>query len=418
MHTPDTDTANQQQPALRRSLSLWLVIYYGLGNILGAGIYVLIGKVAAYAGYLTPLSFLLAALLAGFTALSYAELSARHPFSAGEVIYIQQGLGIRLLAILTGLLVILAGIVSAATIARGFTGYLQVFVPFPAMTAIVLLVTGLGVLAAWGITQSILAAAAMTLVEIGGLLLILWAAQPGAAALLHTLESQMLPLDAIQAQGVFLGAFLAFYAFIGFEDMVNIAEEVQQPERNLPRAILLALGISSLLYFAVALVAVSAVTPAQLAAAEAPLAYLYQQSRQADPLLIALISMVAVVNGALIQIIMASRVCYGMGSRGWAPAWLARVNPVTRTPLYATALVSSLVMFMALWLPLESLARATSFFVLLVFALVNISLWRIKHRTPDDYRGFSVYRWVPAAGAAGALLFIVLQLASQLTGSA
>ncbi len=417
MNSTGNDPANEPQPALRRSLSLSLVTFYGLGNILGAGVYVLIGKVAAYAGYQAPLSFLLASLLAGFTAFSYAELSARYPFSAGEVIFIQHGLGIRPLAVLTGLLIIMAGIVSSATIARGFTGYLQVFTPFPELPAIVLLVTCLGALAAWGITQSILIAAVMTVVEIAGLLLILWVARPDSTTLLNTLSALASPVDAGSARGIFLGAFLAFYAFLGFEDMVNVAEEVRQPQRNLPRAILFALGISTLLYFAVAVVAVSAVTPAQLAASDAPLAYIYQQASQADPLLIAAISMVAVVNGALIQIIMASRVCYGMGSRGWAPAWLARVHPATRTPVLATGLVTLLVMLMALWLPLESLARATSFFILLVFVLVNLSLYRIKRRADDSYQGFSVYRWVPVVGAAGALAFIALQLVSSLTVS-
>jgi len=418
MDKPDAETTNHRQPALRRSLSLSLVTFYGLGNILGAGIYVLIGRVAAYAGYQAPLSFLLAALLAGFTAFSYAELSARYPFSAGEVVYIQLGLGIRQLAILTGLLIIMAGIVSSAAIARGFTGYLQVFTPFPDAAAIAILVSCLGVLAAWGITQSVVVAAVMTVVEIAGLLLILWVARPDATALLQTLEALATPVSAGSAEGIFLGAFLAFYAFLGFEDMVNVAEEVQRPRYNLPRAILLALGISTLLYFAVALVAVCAVPPAQLASSEAPLAYVYQQASRSDPLLIAAISMVAVINGALIQIIMVSRVCYGMGSRGWAPAWLARVHTVTRTPLPATALVTTLVMLMALGFPLEGLARATSFFILLVFVMVNLSLWRIKHRANDGYRGFTVYRWVPAAGAAGAFVFIVLQLASGLSGHA
>jgi len=418
MHKPEAGPRIERQPALRRSLSLSLVTYYGLGNILGAGIYVLIGKVAAHAGHQAPLSFLLASLLAGFTAFSYAELSARYPFSAGEVVYIQQGLGIRLLSILAGLLIIMAGIVSAATIARGFTGYLQIFTAFPDWAAIVILVSCLGMLALWGITQSVLVAAVMTLAEIGGLLLILWVARPGTTALLHTLESLAVTMDAPQIQGVFLGAFLAFYAFIGFEDMVNVAEEVKQPSRNLPRAILLALGISTLLYFAVAVVTISVVTPEQLAGSAAPLAFVYQQASHSDPALITVISMVAVINGALIQIIMASRVCYGMGSRGWAPAWLARVNPVTRTPLPATLVVTALVMLMALWLPIESLARATSFFILLVFALVNLSLWRIKHRATDDYRGFSVYRWVPVVGAAGALVFIAMQTVSSLAGFA
>ena len=228
------------QATLKRSLSLSLVTYYGLGNILGAGIYVLIGKVVAYSGYQAPLSFLLASLLAGFTAFSYAELAARYPFSAGEVVYLHKGIGIRWLSILVGLLIIATGTVSAATIARGFVGYLQVFINIPASVAIVSLVVCLGVLAAWGIAQSVWVAAIMTLVEIGGLLLILWVARPDSAALLTTLEQAGVSIGMFEAQGIFLGAFLAFFAFIGFEDMVNVAEEVRQPERNMPMAILTA----------------------------------------------------------------------------------------------------------------------------------------------------------------------------------
>jgi len=414
MHDSNGDTFNDGRPGLKRSLSLSLVTYYGLGNILGAGIYVLIGKVAAHAGAQAPLSFLLASLLAAFTAFSYAELSARYPFSAGEVVYVQEGLGLRQLSMLVGLLIIVTGVVSAATMARGFVGYLQVFIPFPAEAAIVTLMLGLGGLATWGISQSAITAAFITLVELGGLLLILWVARPDAAAVINTLETFNFTPDAVAAQGIFLGAFLAFYAFIGFEDMVNVAEEVHHPQRNLPLAILFALGIATVLYFAVAVVAVSTVNPDQLARSEAPLAFLYQQVRGTDPVLITAISLVAVINGALVQIIMASRICYGMGQRGWIPAWLARVNPVTRTPVSATVLVTLLMLILALWLPIESLARASSFFILLVFILVNVSLWRIKHKRNDDYQGFSVYRWVPVVGALGSMLFIALQSAATL----
>lgn len=405
---------DNKPPRLRRSLSLSLVTYYGLGNILGAGIYVLIGEVAAEAGAQAPLSFLLASLLAGLSAFSYAELSSRYPFSAGEVVYLQQGLGIKALSWLVGVLIVMAGVVSAATITRGFVGYLQVFVPIADVTAMVLLVAGLTALAVWGISQSVMAASLMTLFEVAGLLLILWVARPGTAALL----GEMAALGEWQGwptgQGIFLGAFLAFYAFIGFEDMVNVAEEVRDPRRNLPRAIVLALGISTLLYFAVALVAVSVVAPEELAQSDAPLAFLYRRAGGADPVLITVISLVAVINGALIQIIMASRVCYGMARKGWLPAIMGRVNPLTRTPLIGTLIIALGVLVMALWLPLASLARATSFFILIVFALVNLSLWRIKMRETQTYTGFSIPVWVPAAGVLGALTFIVLQTAASL----
>lgn len=410
----DPDAATDRRPALKRSLSLSLVTYYGLGNILGAGIYVLIGKVAAHAGAQAPLSFLLASLLAAFTAFSYAELCARYPLSAGEAVYIEQGLGIRGLSILVGLLIIITGVVSAATLARGFVGYLQVFVSFPEEATIIALMLSMGGLAVWGISQSVFIAALITLLEVGGLLLILWVARPDATAVLQTLELLSFSPDIVTAQGIILGAFLAFYAFIGFEDMVNVAEEVRNPQRNLPLAILMALGISTLLYFAIAVAALSVVRPEQLSQSEAPLAFLYQQVKGTEPVMITLISLVAVVNGVLVQIIMASRVCYGMGRKGWLPALLARVNPVTRTPVAATALVTLAMLLLALWLPIESLARASSFFILLVFTLVNLSLWRIKGKHADDYHGFCVYRWVPLVGALGSVLFIVLQSASTI----
>jgi amino acid transporter len=408
--------SNMQQPTLKRSLSLALVTFYGLGNILGAGIYVLIGKVAGHAGHQAPLSFLLASLLAGFTAFSYAELSVRYPFSAGEVVYIEKGVGVRWLAILVGVLIIMTGIVSAATIARGFVGYLQVFVDFPGTWAIVLLVLSLGALSVWGIAESVSVAALMTLVEVAGLLLIIWVARPSADAAVQTLHNLALGTDGGGALGIFLGAFLAFYAFIGFEDMVNVAEEVRDPGRDLPRAILLALGISTLLYFLVTFAAVAVTEPAALAQSDAPLAFVYRAVTGGDPWVISAISLVAVVNGALIQIIMASRVAYGMSRRGWAPGWLGRVHAVTRTPIIATVLVAALVVLMALWLPIESLARATSFFILMVFTLVNIALWRIKRRPDDDHRGFSVYRWVPVAGGVGAMVFIMVQSGISLGG--
>ena len=402
-------STEKQQPALRRSLSLSLTTFYGLGNILGAGIYVLIGKVVGHAGLVTPVAFLVASLLACLTAFTYAELSARYPFSAGEAVYIQEGLGIQAVSALVGLLIILAGVVSAATILRGFTGYLQVFVDIPASIAILGMVLLLGGLAAWGIAQSVMVAALITVVEIGGLVLVITVAAPELAVTSLQL-ADFAPLTGIDAwHGIFVGGFLAFYAFIGFEDMVNVAEEVKQPQRNLPRAILLALAISVLLYFMVALVAVVSVPADSLAGAEAPLSFLYQQVTGREPVTITVISMFAVINGALIQIIMAARVGYGMGRKHWLPAIFARVHAVPRTPVIATVTVSLLVLIMALWLPIETLAKATSYFLLLVFTLVNLSLWRIKRVTVQPPGVINVPVWVPVSGFTASAVFVSVQ---------
>jgi APA family basic amino acid/polyamine antiporter len=399
-----------QQQSLRRTLSLPLVTFYGLGNILGAGIYVLIGKVIGAAGSYAPLAFLLAALLASLTAFTYAELSARFPLSAGEAVYVEKGLGIRLLPLVVGSLIVLAGLVSAAAIMKGFTGYLQVFVPVPAGAAIPLMVLLLGGLAIWGIAESVAVAAVITVVEVAGLLLIIGIAAPGMATPGSLAAAEQSLNDTAVLPGILLGAFLAFYAFIGFEDMVNVAEEVRQPERNLPRAILLALLIASTLYLLVVLAAITSLPAGRLAASAAPLAELYESVTGREPVLITLISMLAVVNGALIQIIMASRVCYGMARRHWLPACLGRVHPRTRTPVMATVTVAVLVLLAALWFPIETLAKATSYLLLVVFALVNLSLWRLKRQAAlEENDVFCVPRWVPATGFCASVVFVVLQ---------
>ena len=415
---PQPQDDASRQPALKRSLSLSLTTLYGLGNILGAGIYVLIGQVVAHAGGFAPLSFLLASLLACLTAFSYAELAARYPLSAGEAVYVQEGIGLAALSALVGLLIVLAGVVSAATVLRGFTGYLQVFLPVPAAPAILLMVVMLGGLAAWGIAESVRVAALVTVIEIAGLLLVLSVAAP------VMLEGGLSMPDFTPLQtggawyGIFLGGFLAFYAFIGFEDMVNVAEEVRQPERNLPRAILLALLVATLLYFLVALAAVTTVPADRLAASDAPLAWFYQYLTGREPVVITLISMFAVVNGALIQIIMSSRVCYGMAGRHWLPAVFGRVNARTRTPLFATLIVSVMVLVMALWLPIGTLAKSTSYFLLLVFALVNLSLWRLKRSSPAPANIIQVPLWVPAAGCVASTVFVAVQALIDLLNQA
>jgi amino acid transporter len=405
----DENRAGKSQPVLARSLTLPLTTLYGLGNILGAGIYVLIGKVVGHAGVFAPFSFLLASLLAGLTAFTYAELSARYPLSAGEAVYVQEGIGLRFVPALVGLLIILAGVVSAATILRGFAGYLQVLVNVPDVAILIVMTCLLGGLAAWGISQSVWTAALVTLVEIAGLLIILSAAAPDM--LVGATEWTMLSLQPgdVRWTGILVGGFLAFYAFIGFEDMVNVAEEVRDPVRNLPRAILIALFVSTLLYFLVAVAAVASAPVAELAAADAPLAWLYRHMTGREPYVITFISLFAVVNGALIQLIMASRVSYGMARKGWLPAIFGQVSVVTRTPVFATVCVSVLLLVMALWLPLETLAKATSYFLLIVFALVNLSLWRLKRLDPHPAGVIRVPAWVPMAGGIASALFVLSQ---------
>jgi amino acid transporter len=395
---------------LRRNLSLPMVTFYGIGTILGAGIYVLVGKVAGVAGFHTPLAFLVAAFIAAFSAFSYAELSARMPKSAGEAVYVQAGFGIPRLSLLVGLLIVLIGIVSTATLMHGFAGYFKVFINLPDGLVIVVITLLMGLIVSWGIRQSVLIAVIMTLFEIGGLVLIIWVAGDSYGQIPRHLPELLPPLEPALWYGIFLGGFIAFYAFIGFEDIVNVAEEVIEPERNLPIAITLVLIITTLFYILVTLASVMIIAPDQLAQTDAPLAMVYQHATGNKPFVITVISLISVLNGALIQIIMASRVLYGLSRQQWLPSFLGYVHPRTRTPLAATAIITLLILLFALLLPLLSLARLTSFFTLTIFILMNLSLWRIKRRDDREYHGFRIPVWIPVAGVTVSVLFLLLQM--------
>jgi amino acid transporter len=404
---------SEQPGSLKRSLSLPLITFYGLGTILGAGVYVLIGKVAGIAGMYAPLAFLMAAVVAFLTAFSYSELSSRYPFSAGAALYVEKAFSKRWLSTILGWSVVLTGIVSAGTMVNGFVGYLNIFVELPAWLTITVLSIGLGLLAAWGINESVGSAAVITLVEVFGLILVLFMAGGSLSELPERSRELIPPLSGSVWLSIALGAFLSFYAFIGFEDMVNVAEEVKNPSRNLPLSIILALSIATLLYMLIALVSVLALPLDLLAGSDAPLASIIEHKGGHSPVIIGLISLFAVVNGALVQIIMGSRLVYGMSCRNMAPGLFNEVNQRTRTPIRATILITLLILVLALWLPLVTLAKATSFIILLVFTLVNLSLCCLKlKRAPNPDGAVNYPILVPVFGFLSCLGLLSLQVFS------
>jgi len=396
-----------KKAGLKRTLGLATITFYGLGTILGAGIYVLVGKVAGLAGVHVPMAFGIAAVIAALTGLSYAELSSRFPKSAGAAIYLNNAFGKRWLSALVGWLVVCTGIVSSATIANGFVGYLRIFVDVESWLAITILVLVLGTLAAWGIKESAIAVIFITLIEISGLLLVLFVARESFTGLPERIAEFSLPADFSAWIGIILGGFLAFYAFIGFEDMVTMAEEVENPRRNLPLAIILALVISTVLYMAIAVAAVISMPLDELANSDAPLAEIVEKAGY-SPTIIGLISLFAVINGSLVQVIMASRVIYGMGAFGGTPAMLTKINKKTQTPLIATILVSTGVLIMALWLPIVQLAKTTSFITLIIFALINFALIIIKRR--GDGKGVSYPVIIPIVGFILCVAILIFQI--------
>jgi len=398
-----------ESPKLKRSLSLLMLTFYGLGTIIGAGIYVLVGKVAGEAGQFAPASFLVAALLAAFTAFSYAELVARYPRSASEAVYVQNAFNWPLLSQIIGFLVALVGMISTATLANGFVGYLDRFIELPSWLTIVVVIAVLGLVAAWGITQSVLVAALLTIVEILGLVIVLWAARDVIVELPQHVGILLPTPDMLVWQGVLLGAFVAFYAFIGFEDMVNIAEEVKDPSRTVPTAIIMALIITTLFYVVVAMTAVVGLPLEQLASSEAPLADMYTHFSGQPATVIIIIGLLSVLNGILVQIIMATRVLYGMSSQGWLHRWFSRIHIVTKTPLNATLVIVTIILVMATSFPLLTLAKMTSFVTLIVFTLMNLSLWRVK-LIDKSYEGFHIPLFVPVIGTFASGGFVSYQL--------
>ena len=391
---------------LKRSLTLPLVTLYGLGTILGAGIYVLIGEVTARSGLFAPFAFLLASITAGLTAFSYAELSARMPRSAGEAVYVNAAFGQPWLATIIGWAVAIVGLISAATIANGFVGYFSLYFNAPAWIVITALILLLGVIAAWGISESVWLATIITVIELAGLLLVIVVAGDSLGELPVRLPELTPEFSFPVWQGIFFGAFLAFYAFVGFEDMVNLAEEVRDPVHVMPKAIVLALLLATLLYFLVALIAVMSLPLEELNASTAPLATIVESRGINAYWTIGLIGMVAVVNGALIQIIMAARVLYGMACDKLAPAIFMNISARTRTPMAATVLVTVVVLGLALWLPLVRLAELTSLLTLGIFVFVNLALLRIKWKTPRSDT-IHVPMWVPILGVISCLLMML-----------
>jgi amino acid transporter len=381
-----------------------MLTLYGLGVTVGAGIYVLVGTTAAEAGAYAPVSFLLAAIVVAFTAFSYIELSTRYPVSAGEAAYIEAGFRSGTLASVVGLAVALSGMVSAAAVSIGAASYLEELITAPNALLTVGVVTLIGLIALWGITQSVTVAAIITLIEIGGLIFVsVWGFGFSPPLGLDFVE-MIPPITGSHWIGIGVASLLAFFAFIGFEDMVNVAEEVKDPLATMPKAIVLTLIIASLLYITTTTAVLVAVPIDTLTNSAAPLSLVFTNAPEVIQHSFAIIAIVATVNGVLIQIIMASRVLYGLADRGHLPALLATVSHRTQTPVVATLSVVCVIIILTLSLPIDALAERTSQIVLFVFVLVNAALIRLKLRREKEANHFKVPIIVPVFGVLTSVL--------------
>lgn len=405
-------TAQAPPPRLIRSLSLTHAVLYGLGVTIGAGIYVLVGLAAGRSGMLAPLAFLAAALMMAVTAASFAELGTRMPVSASEAAYVDAAFHRKWLSLGVGLLVIATAIVSAATISVGSAGYIAVFVPLPIAWIIAGIIIGMGIIACLATAQSVTFAGIMTLIEVGGLLLIVIAGLLYSPDVIARLPEAVPVLnDPAVWTGLAGTTLVAVFAFIGFEHLVNIAEELKEPSRTLPRALFLTLGLTALLYALVVWIAVTAVPPQELASSSAPLALVFERLTGLPLITMSAIAIVATLNGVIVHMIMIARVVYGLADQGSLPKMLAYLNPLTHTPLVATAIAVGAILILALAVPLAGLADLTARLTLAIFAIVNLALIRIKSKgKPAPAGAFVCPCWMPVAGLVSTLLFLAIDL--------
>ncbi|NOD76402.1 MULTISPECIES: APC family permease [unclassified Ruegeria] len=395
---------NEQK--LRRALTTPLLTLYGLGVTVGAGIYVLVGATADIAGPFAALSFVVAALVVSLTALSYAELATRFPVSAGEAAYVEAGFQKGWLAVFVGLAVAASGVISASAVAIGAASYLHALTGFaiPVLTISVVLIMGL--IALWGITESVFVAAVITIIEIAGLLFVIGWGMSVQDPQGYGISSMLPPLEFDTWRGIFAASLLAFFAFVGFEDMANVAEEVKDPVRTIPKAILLTLVLATMLYLGTSMTVLLVVPIDVLSTSAAPLALVFSNAPEVIKQGFSAVAIVATVNGVLIQMIMASRVIYGLADRNHLPKVLAIVPKATQTPVIATLLVVAIIVLLTQTIPIGTLAERTSQIVLGVFVLVNISLILLKMQPDEAAKHFRVPIVVPILGViTSALLF-------------
>ncbi len=397
----------KKTPHLRRKVKLFALTMYGVGNILGAGIYALIGQVVGITGNLSWLSFILAAVIGALTGLSYAELSAMYPKSAAEFVYTEEAFKIRIISFLLGWIIIFSGLFSVTTVAFGFAGYLASLLGIPSNIMIIpigiVLIIILSVINYVGIKTSTTTNIIFTLIEATGLIFIIIIGIPHFGSV-NYIE---LPLGT-SFFAIFSSVALIFFAYIGFEDIANIAEEVKNPAKNLPRAIIYSLIITTILYALTAISVVSLLDYTTIASSQEPLATVaFEAIGPIGSYIISFIALFATANTVLIMLIVTSRMMYGMARDKALPISLSKISKKHKTPFISVFLTMALVIGMFFLGGIEPVARATVFGVLINFILVNISLIALRKKNSEIKRPFKLkpsIKFVPIIALLGAIV--------------
>ncbi|MEU7035815.1 APC family permease [Streptomyces sp. NPDC046237] len=398
------------QPPLKRAIGPKLLILFVIGDILGTGIYATTGKVAGKVGGALWLPFVIGFVVALLTAASYVELVGKYPKAAGAALYTQKAFKVPFLTFIVAFMVMCSGLSSASAAARAFSGdYFQEFTDaIPATLIAILFVLALACLALRGVSESVKTNVVLTLVEVTGLLIILGI---GAWAVLSG-DGEPSRLGEFEASGggyalitSVLGATaLGFFAFVGFEDSVNMAEETQDPVRTFPRAIFIGVAVTGTVYVLVALVSSLLVDHETLEKSSGPLLEVVKAGGvDFPPKLFALIALFAVTNSALINIMMASRLCYGLANERVLPRVMGRVLKHRRTPLTGIVFATALTIGLVSTGEIEGLGDTTAFLLLCVFAVVNIAVLVLR-KDRVEHAHFRTPTALPVLGAVTALI--------------
>jgi APA family basic amino acid/polyamine antiporter len=368
---------------LEKSLGLFEMTMYGVGIILGAGIYALLGEGAGLAGNAVWLSFVIAAIVSAFTGLSYCELNSMMPKDAAEYNYTKRAFN-RKVAFLVGWIMAISMTVAASSVSLGFGGYFQNIFPFvgivPAALGIIILFSALNF---WGIKESSSFNVVATLIEAGGLIVVIIV---GFFFMDASVDFAFSPAG---FTGMMAGAALMFFAFIGFQDIANISEEVRDARSVVPKAMLLSLAISTVLYILVAVAAVGVVGWEALSASNAPLSLILDSALgPGAAFMMSVIALFSTGNTILICLIVSSRMLYGMAKDDSMPGFLCRIHPKTRTPHYSVLAIMLAAIVFDLAGDISLIASVTTASIFVSFVFVNLAVIMLRYREPREPRPF------------------------------
>ncbi|OLT10742.1 amino acid permease [Pseudonocardia sp. CNS-139] len=386
---------------MKRAIGPKLLVFFVIGDILGTGIYALTGDVAEVIGGALWLPFLLAFVVAFITAFSYLELVGKYPRAAGAALYTHKAFGVDFLTFMVTFTVMASGVTSAATAARAFSDtYLPQFVQLPSWAVAAVFVIGLALVNFRGVGESVRANVVLTCVELGGLLLIIGV---GVFAVLQGQgePARLTEINTADNTTAFLAitaaTSLAFFAMVGFEDSVNMAEECHDPPRIFPRAMLLGMGVAAAVYVAVAVLSSLLVPAAELGPPAAARSSSCWRGARFPLMVFAAIGLLAVINSALINMLMASRLLYGMSNERILPTVFGRVHPSRRTPWVAIVFTTLVAVVLTLTAPLSVLGGTTGLLLLAVFTIVNVAVLVLRRDTVE-HAHFRAPGWTPYAG--------------------